>query len=171
MTPLCNMHRHRWAKKLRSLNGAQSLALISQTQILVVSNTLAYIKKGHTPIQVFPVLNVYTNSFVVCSGILCILSANCNTPLNRNAYYAWANNRRIGVCIQDRIYLNRCTPFLDVSLWIQYHGHFPKKAALYRYSPCYKEQICKLLCPTLKKTTFFLNFMVLNGARSLGLKP
>ena len=37
--------------------------------------------------------------------------------LNRNAYYTWANSKRIGICIQDRIYLNRCTSFLDVSLW------------------------------------------------------
>ncbi len=37
--------------------------------------------------------------------------------LNWNAYYAWADNKRIGVPIRDRKYLNRCTPFLDVSLW------------------------------------------------------
>ena len=37
--------------------------------------------------------------------------------LTRNAYYRRANNKRIGACIQDRIYLNRCAPFLDVSLW------------------------------------------------------
>ncbi len=36
--------------------------------------------------------------------------------LNRNAYYAGANNKRIGVRIQD-LNINRCTPFLDVSLW------------------------------------------------------
>ncbi len=41
-------------------------------------------------------------------------------PWEENAYYARANNKRIGVRIQDRIYLNRCTPFLDVSLWICY---------------------------------------------------
>ncbi len=40
--------------------------------------------------------------------------------LHRNAYYAWANNKRMGVHIQDRIYLNRCTPFLDVSLWFNF---------------------------------------------------
>ncbi len=40
---------------------------------------------------------------------------NCN--LQTKCIYAWANNKRIGVRIQDRKYLNRCTPFLDVSLW------------------------------------------------------
>ncbi len=44
----------------------------------MVSTPQAYIKKGRTPIQVFPVLNAYTNSIVVCSCILCILSAKCN---------------------------------------------------------------------------------------------
>ncbi len=38
----------------------------------------AHIKKGGPHIQVFTVLNLYTNSFVVCSCILCILSANYN---------------------------------------------------------------------------------------------
>ena len=45
--------------------------------------------------------------------------------LKKNAYYAQANNKRIGVRIMDRIYLNRCMPFLDVSLWVTYkqkHG-------------------------------------------------
>ncbi len=32
--------------------------------------SLAYIKKGCTPIQVYPVPNVYINSFVVCSCII-----------------------------------------------------------------------------------------------------
>ncbi len=49
----------------------------------------AYIKKGCTPIQVFP-------SSLPEMGTM---------------------DKRIGVRIQDRIYLNRCTPFLDVSLW------------------------------------------------------
>ena len=40
----------------------------------------AYIKKGHTPIQVYPVLNTYT-SFVVCSCIICI-----SIKMNLNAY-------------------------------------------------------------------------------------
>ncbi len=39
---------------------------------LIVCHSQAYIKKGHTPIQVYPVMNAYTNSFVVCSCILCI---------------------------------------------------------------------------------------------------
>ena len=42
--------------------------------------------------------------------------------LNRNAYYGWAD-KRIGVCIRDRKYLNRCTPFLiNVSLWNANNG-------------------------------------------------
>ena len=38
--------------------------------------------------------------------------------LNRNAYYAWEDNKRIGVHITDSRYLNRYTPFLDVTLWL-----------------------------------------------------
>ena len=33
-------------------------------------------------------------------------------------YHAWATNKRIGVLMSNRNYLNMCTPFLDVSLWI-----------------------------------------------------
>ncbi len=40
--------------------------------ISFVSKAQAYINKGHIPIQVFPVSNVYTNSFVVWSCITCI---------------------------------------------------------------------------------------------------
>ncbi len=43
-----------------------------------ISTPQAYIKKGRTPIQVFPVPNAYTNSFVISSCIICILFANCN---------------------------------------------------------------------------------------------
>ncbi len=43
-----------------------------------LSSSQAYIKKRRTPIQVFLAPNAYTNSFIVCSCILCILSVNCN---------------------------------------------------------------------------------------------
>ncbi len=67
----------------------------------------AYIRKRHTPIQVFPVPNVYINSFVVCSCIIC------------NSIYVicWVSRLLLSAHIRDRKYMNRCTSFLDVSLW------------------------------------------------------
>ncbi len=67
----------------------------------MVPITQAYIKKGRIPIQVFPVPNAYTNSFVVCSCI-----------------FTFTHSKRIGVRTRDRKYLNRYTPFLDVSLCV-----------------------------------------------------
>ncbi len=93
----------------------------------------AYIKKGRTPIQVFPVLNAYTPILLLFAHAyyaFCLqiaISTECghqgvriHVHLNRNVYYAWENNKRIGVRIQDSIYLNRCTPFLNVSLWVSH---------------------------------------------------
>ncbi len=59
---------------------ATNLLLSVYHKISVPRGTIshAYIKKGHTHIQVFPVPNAYTNSFVISSCIICILSANCN---------------------------------------------------------------------------------------------
>ncbi len=34
--------------------------------------SLAYTSKGCTPVEELPVLNSYTNSFVLCSCIICI---------------------------------------------------------------------------------------------------
>ena len=61
----------------------------------VTNESQAYIKKGHIPIQVFPVPNAHTNSFVVCS---CILYRS--------------RQQKIGVCIRDRK-----SPFHVVNLW------------------------------------------------------
>ncbi len=44
------------------------------------------------------------------------LGVHIQVHLNRNAYYAWTDNKRIGVHIRDRKYLNSCTPLFGVSL-------------------------------------------------------
>ncbi len=88
-----------------------------------------YTLKGYTPIQVLPLLNAPTNSFVVCSCIytFCLEiairpAAHCGlrieVHLNRNTYYAWAHNKRIGVRIEERKYLHWCTPFWCVNVCI-----------------------------------------------------
>ena len=62
--------------------------------------------KRCTPEQVLPVLNVYTNSFVVCSCIIWMCTPWCThwvSNCRQNActcIYAWANNKTIGVCIE-----------------------------------------------------------------------
>ncbi len=58
--------------------------------LAITVQSQAYIKKGRTPIQVFPVPNAYTTSKVVAT--------TCT------------------VRIRDRKYLNRCMPLFDGSL-------------------------------------------------------
>ncbi len=82
--------------------------------MLYQKKSMAYRSKGCTPEQGLPVLNAYTNSFVVCSCIVCI--------------YPWVDIKIIGVRkrkttyyinlrIEDRKYLYWCTPYWPVSQW------------------------------------------------------
>ncbi len=88
-----------------------------------------YTWKGCTPIQVFPLVNAYTNSCAVCSCIYAfrlkivirLACVHCGVRievhLNKNTYYAWAHNKRVGAHIEERKYLFWCTPFWCVNLW------------------------------------------------------
>ncbi len=44
----------------------------NQSTLLLIDYSLAYTLKGCTPVEVLPVPNAYTNSFVVSSCIICI---------------------------------------------------------------------------------------------------
>ncbi len=65
----------RWKQGLK---GHHTLSGCNYNNLLDNIRSQAYITKGRKAIQVFPVPNAYTNAFVVCLYIICILSANCN---------------------------------------------------------------------------------------------